>query len=435
MTSSDAPTLDQWREEVDRALRPLAAGHPDVAHAGPGAAQALARLEARTRLEALDRVLAEDAIAPSPLPAQAISAMDGFAVRSADLATGPEGAELCLPVSADLPARRGQADALAPGTAARIMTGAPLPPGADTVIEVERTDADPHGDLPAQVIITDPRTIAPGRHVRAAGEEIAAGDLLAPVGTRVGPGLIALATTLGLEQLVVRAALRVTVLVTGEELVAPADHDGAQDVGAVRESNGTMLAAALARIGAHTRVRRSGDDPTEFTTALEEAAHRSDLVITTGGVGHGAFDVVKAALGASGRRTSRFAHVRMRPGGPQGVGTVATARGSIPVVHLPGTPVGALVGFHVFIRHALDPRGARPVQAVAGHGWDAGRSSRTPRPGSLIEPGLLGRTREGALAVDPVAGRRLAPFGTADCLVILDGGAPSTGDVVTVLAL
>lgn len=448
------PSVDAWRDLVRAIVAPaLAARTP----------------ERRVPGDAVGQVLAADVLSPRDLPAHPVSAMDGFALRRADLRALAEGAAPPrLPVADDLPAAPGEAAPLPPGSAARIMTGAPLPPGADTVIEVERTDAAEHGPAPRTVAITDlagvdlgpgaggsadpsgrPRL---GRNVRAAGEEVARGDVLARAGDPVGAGLVGLATTLGIPELEVIPPVRVGVLVTGDELVDAADAPAAARTGAVRESNGAMLRAALAGIGVpgdRVSVRRTGDDPAAFLAQLDALAAEHDLLITSGGVGHGAYDVVKAALGEQGRGTSRFAHVALRPGGPQGVGRVAARRSEdpgTPVVHLPGTPVGALVGFHLFLRALLqtgaaghpvlaelrDPRPAPPAHADGGRG--SGRAGHR-RPGIHVLPGLRGRTPEGRLAVDLLAGSRLSPYGRADALVLVEGGAPEPGAMVPILPI
>lgn len=418
----DAPTVAQWRDALVSAI----VMRPEHLRATPRLARG--------------RVLAADVVAPEDLPPVPVSAMDGFALRLADLPADPAGT---LPVAADLPAAPGDVAPLPPGAAARIMTGAPLPPGADAVIEVERTDADPHGPAPAVVAVPDREGLVAGRHVRGAGEEVARGQVLARAGDRVGPGLLALATTLGIGALDVERPTRAVVVVTGDELVAPDDAAGATQVGAVRESNGTMLAAALAELGVSSDVVRCGDDPTTLAAVVDAAAARADLVLTSGGIGHGAFDVVKAALGPSGRGTSTFVHVRLRPGGPQGAGHVAVEGRDVPVIHLPGTPVGALVGFHLFVRPLLGRPGmSTPILATirADAQPDAGALARRPgREGgasrTLVRPGLLARAEDGSLAVDLVPGSRLAPYGRADCLVILDGAAAHPGQQVRVLAL
>ena len=395
----------QWREEILAAVTP------------PGRAERVPLEQAR------GRVLATAVRSPAQVPALPIAAMDGFAVRRADL-TAP--GTTVLPVAAELPARPGEVPDLPPGSAARIMTGAPVPRGADAVIEVEATDSDPFGPAPAVVALALESLPVPGRHVRGPGEEIPLDAPLALAGDRVGAGLVGLARTLGIDALEVLRPLRVAVVATGDELTAgvSADRPGADTrPGAVRESNGTMLAAALAADGAHALPpRHSGDDPADLRETLDVAAREADLVLTTGGIGHGAYDVVKLLLGERGARTSRFAHLALRPGGPQGHGTLP---GGVPVVHLPGTPVGALVGYHLFVRPLLDRDGAAPRRMLLRGEGDGPR--RGPAGTVHALPGRREIAADGREVVRLVPGRRLAPYGRADAMVLLESAGPVGG--------
>ena len=383
--------------------------------------------------QSVGRVLAEDRRSPEDVPALPVSAMDGFALRATDLPRPAADGTVELPVSADHPARPGAAEPLRPGTAARIMTGAPVPAGADLVVEVEATDADPHGPAPSRVRITlDPPgphgALAPGRHVRGPGEELRCGELLAAAGQVVRPGLVGIARALGIGALPVLGRVRVAVVVTGDELHGT-DHPAPP--GTVRESNGTMLAAALREHGAEPRVLTCGDDPAELEEVLHEAARGADLVLTTGGIGHGAFDVVKMLLGERGTGGSRFAHLALRPGGPQGRGTVD----GVPLLHLPGTPVGAFVGHHLFVRPLLpgQARAAAPRRAPLLD--PEGRIARTrSRAGLVIEPGRWEADEDGRHRARVLPGRRLTPYGAAELLVLGGAGAateePGTALVV-----
>ncbi|MGP9538740.1 molybdopterin molybdotransferase MoeA [Brachybacterium sp. AOP43-C2-M15] len=405
-----------WRELVAREIRLV----PPV-------------LEVPVRAAA-GRLLGAAVRSPEDAPALAVSAMDGFAVRREDLVAD---APTRLPVAMDVPARAGAVPALAAGTAARIMTGAPLPVGADLVVEVEATDAEPRGPVPAEVVLAPGALPTRRRHVRDRGEEVARGDLLAQAGDRVGAGLVGLACTLGLETLPVLGAPRVGIVATGDELVgSAAGRAGGDGVpGAVRESNGRMLAAALEAEGCAVEVLRSGDDPAQLEEVLDEAAADADLVLTTGGIGHGAYDVVKELLGPHGRDSSRFAHLALRPGGPQGLGVLGGGApgGRVPVVHLPGTPVGALVGLHLFVRPLLPGADAAPRRMLLED--PRGRIERSrSRDGLVVEPARTALGPDGSVRAALLDGRRLAPYGRAD-LLVLGGRAAGTEQPGTALVV
>lgn len=385
--------------------------------------------------ETAGRVLARPVTSPEDIPAVPLSAMDGFAVRRADLHA--PGATR-LPVVADIPARPGTTPELPDGVAMRIMTGAPVPGGADAVVEVEATDADPFGAVPAEVTITLDALPPKNRHIRGRGEESAHGDLLAMTGDRVGAGLIGVARALGIASLPVLARPRVGVVVTGDELATgghgtigshlpggPVAPDNALPPtsdpapGMVRESNGLMLTSALEADGAAARAWHTGDDPATLRALLTEIETECDLVLTTGGIGQGAFDVVRAALGDGGAGTSQLVHLALRPGGPQGMGRLP---GGTPVIHLPGTPVGALVGYYLFVRQLLPACPGEPRRVLLGE--DPGPfTSHRHRRAVLAQPGRLRTTADGAEVVDVLPGRRLTPYARADVLVLREPGA------------
>lgn len=275
-------------------------------------------------------ILAEDVTSDVSLPPFDNSAMDGYAVRAQDLATVP----VTLPVAEDIPAGRTDVVVLAPGTAHRIMTGAPMPPGADAVVPVERTD----GGVDSVRIDVAPQ---PHAHIRRTGEDIAAGAVALPAGTTLGPAQLGLAAAIGRAHLPVHRRPRVVVLSTGSELVEPGT---ALLPGQIYESNGVMIAAAARAAGAHARrVKFVTDDVEEFLAALKAETTDADLLLTSGGVSAGAYEVVKDALTGAG---VSFDKVAMQPGMPQGYGHA----GAVPVVTLPGNPVSAFVSFEVYVR-------------------------------------------------------------------------------------
>jgi molybdopterin molybdotransferase len=281
-------------------------------------------------------VLADDVLAGVSLPPFDNSAMDGYAVRAADVAGASPGQPVELPVGEDIPAGRVDVPELPPGTAHRIMTGAPMPPGADSVVMVERTD----GGTERVRIDEAPE---PGAHIRHVGEDVQKGSIALPKGTVLGPAQLGLAAAVGLAELTVRKPLRVLVVSTGSELVVP-PHP--LKYGQIYESNSITLAAAIRALGCEAEIAMSVDDVGMFRRVIEPRLGEFDLVVTSGGVSAGAYEVVKDALTGMG---VRFQKVSMQPGGPQGNGRW----NGIPVVTLPGNPVSVLVSFEVFLRPAL----------------------------------------------------------------------------------
>jgi molybdopterin molybdotransferase len=307
------------------------------------------------------RVLAADVTAICLLPAFDNSAVDGFAVASADVATAGPQSPAVLPVRADIPAGCGDGGPLDRGTAHRIMTGAPVPSGADAVIPVESTD----GGL-RKVSVT--ASAAPGANIRRRGEDIRPGASALEAGTVLGPAQLGLLSALGQEHVLVRPALRVLLISTGSELTAQGTVPGA---GQVRDANSIMLAAAVRACGAV--VQRShvvNDDATELLQVIVRAAPDIDVILTSGGISAGAYEVVKQALGPHG---VEFTQVAMQPGRPQGAGLFC----GIPVVALPGNPVSAFISFEVFLRPALRRHGIRPARAPA-RGKEASGRRRFP---------------------------------------------------------
>lgn len=290
-------------------------------------------------------ILAEDVVAALPLPVFDNSAMDGYAVRAADLTAARPDAPVCLPVAEDIPAGRTDLMRLTPGTAHRIMTGAPVPAGADAIVPVEQTDAS----TTVVAVFTAPQ---PGRHIRVAGEDVTAGTVVLPAGEVLTPAALGLASALGFAGLSVLPRQRVLVVSTGTELVAPGT---ALRPGQIYESNAVMLAAAVREAGAAVAgVVTCGDDIAQFRSVLDDHAGAADVVLTSGGVSAGAYEVVKDAFGpAAGPGDGEFVEfvkVAMQPGMPQGAGRL---KDGSTIITLPGNPVSALVSFEVFVRPAL----------------------------------------------------------------------------------
>lgn len=281
-------------------------------------------------------VLAENVSSPVDLPAFDNSAMDGYALRSSDLALGHG----VLPVSGDIPAGHRMPAPLPRGTAARIMTGAPVPDGADTVVQVEWTDAGTDN-------VTIHRLPFSGGNVRHAAAELGRGASLLTRGVELTPVRLGLLAAVGVHRIRVHRRPRVAVLTTGSELVEPG---AARPPGGVFDVNGPLLAALLGEDGATTTALPiHPDDPDRVRSTLLDAASEHDLVLTVGGISAGAYEVVRQALhpdagGAAGQIT--FRQVAMTPGRPQGLGRI----GATPVLALPGNPTAALVSYLVFVR-------------------------------------------------------------------------------------
>ncbi len=285
-------------------------------------------------------ILAEDVRAAAPIPGFDNSAMDGYAVRLADVETASSTAPVTLTVVGDIAAGSTAGITIQPGFCARIMTGAPIPPGCDAVVQLEWTD----GGTSSVVISQAPRL---GHHIRRAGEDLAAGDLVLQQGSFLGAAQIGLLAATGRASAMCRPRPRVVVVSTGSELVDVGETPGA---GQLPDSNSHMLAAACREAGAMAyRVGLVPDDPALLLETLEDHLIRADLLLTTGGVSVGAYDVVKEVLSRLG--TVTFDKVAMQPGMPQGFGALGVER--IPIFTLPGNPVSAMVSFEVFVRPAL----------------------------------------------------------------------------------
>jgi molybdopterin molybdotransferase len=329
------------------------------------------------------RVLAQDVVADDVLPRWDNSAMDGYAVRADDVAAAAPGTPVVLRVLADLPAGSDAEPHVAPGTAARIMTGAPVPPGADSIVPVEATD----GGTDRVRVDVAPRR---GAHIRRAGEDVVAGDVVLVAGTLLGPAQVAAAASVGRGEVAVHRVPRVAVLSTGSELVPPGR---ALRRGQIPDSNSYLLAAAVRAAGGHAvRVGAVPDDVAELRRVLDAwddaaAPGRPDVVLTSGGVSMGAFDVVKKLLAE--HAGMEFVQVAMQPGKPQGLGRLP---GGTPVVAVPGNPVSAFVSFHVFVRPMLQRlRGVPDAEpdrevAVVGDGWRTPPGREQYMPVTLTRP-------------------------------------------------
>jgi molybdopterin molybdotransferase len=315
-------------------------------------------------LEAQGLPVCEDIAAPIDLPSFDNSAMDGYAVYFDDVVTASEDHPVHLPVVGELAAGQTQLFALSPGTSVRIMTGAPTPQGCDAVVPVEWTD----GGI-ATVRITQAPTR--GEHIRLHGEDVQVGDILLGDGALLGPRQIGLLASVGRAQVRARPRPRIVILSTGSELREPGTalgHDSIYD------GNSFMLAAAARAAGAIAyRVGIVSDDPQAFSDALSDQLVRADMVVTSGGVSKGEYDVVKEVLSELG--TVAFGEVAMQPGKPQGFGFVG--EDATPIFTLPGNPVSSYVSFEVFVVPAIrrmmgrTPYRRPMVRALVSHGFSS----------------------------------------------------------------
>ncbi len=317
---------------------------------------------------ALGLVLAQDVRVAEALPPFDCSAMDGYAVRRCDCVGANPQASVRLDVVADVPAGSPLDPPLAPGQCARIMTGAAVPSDADAIVPLEDTDLGLAVEAAPPGSIGVLRAPAEAAHIRRTGEDAQAGDLAIPAGRLLGPREVAAIAAVGLANVVATARVRVLVVVTGDELRPPGV---ALTRGAIRDSNGPLLAALVADAGADlVGVERVGDDSQSLRDAL--ARHDVDLVITTGGVSVGAFDVVRLTLADAG---IRFLTVAMQPGKPQGFGRLP---GGALCFALPGNPVSVFASFEAFVRPALHRMAGRTGPAHRERTVRVARGWRTP---------------------------------------------------------
>ena len=315
-------------------------------------------------IRALGRVTAADVLSPIDLPPFRNSQMDGFAVRAADVATATDAAPVALPIAREIPAAPGDPGVLEPGTAIRIMTGAPVPEGADAIVPVEDTTADT-----STVSIARARTA--GEYVREAGSDLAAGTVLLPAATRLASRHIAALAAAGLDALAVRTRVRDAVISTGSELVRPGDDLGP---GQIPDANGPALGAAVTAAGADlVTTGRVADDTSTFAAMLDDAvAQGVELVLTSGGISMGEHEVVRELLEPLGAHVDVLA---MQPGGPQ---ALATYRG-IPVVCFPGNPVSSQLSFELFVAPLLRELAGLPAPRRATLTLDAAVQSAPGR--------------------------------------------------------
>ncbi len=402
----DMQPVDSYLREIIATIRPLRPAQLPIA-------------------EADGAVLAADASAAWPLPSFDNSAMDGYAVRAADLTGASADHPVTLPVDGEVAAGDTGQHAVAPGRCVRIMTGALLPDGADAVVPVEWTDAGTQTVRISQ----EPKL---GNAIRRAGDDASPGDLLLPAGTRLGPAQIGVLAAAGHGVVLTRRRPRVTVISTGNELAEP----GSPLVpGRIWDSNSYMLAAAARAAGCETtRHQTLGDEPELVLASVEQAAAASDLLVTSGGVSMGGeHDVVKAALTKLG--TVTFRKVAMQPGMPQGFGLIGPA--ATPIFTLPGNPVSAFVSFRLFVEPAIRLLQDLPPQRQAARRATLAESVRSPENKRSFLRGVLS---DSGAEVTPLTGQsshQIASLARATVLIVIPEQVTSlaAGEVVEVLEL
>lgn len=371
---------------------------------------------------ALGRVLAKDAIAGGALPPFANSAMDGYAVRSEDTSAAAPNAPVRLRLAGEVPAGKVYGRQVEAGEAVRILTGAPVPDGADAVIQQELTDV-------RDGIVALERPTPKGENIRAAGSDVRPGAVLAHAGTELGPAEIALLAALGVPARVRRKPV-VAILSTGDELAPQGETPGP---GQIRESNSSYLIAAVLRAGGEPRPLGIARDRVEELRAKFEQAQDADLILSSGGVSVGDYDLVKQILTEQGN--IEFWRVRMRPGKPLAFGWL----GKTPLLGLPGNPVSAAVTFELFGRPAIRRMlGAaqveRPLVEVVLAGQDIERGDRRHfvRVRLESEHGVLTAYPTGAQGSHIISSLR----GATAYLVIPEGdGSVRAGERVQALLL
>ncbi|GAA1138096.1 molybdotransferase-like divisome protein Glp [Nocardioides aquiterrae] len=377
-------------------------------------------------MEALGLPVAEDVVAPINLPSFDNSAMDGYAVRHEDVVSASAESPVHLPVVGEIGAGKAKLVAMSPGTAVKIMTGAPVPAGADTVVPYEWTDRGV-----AQVRIE--RAPSYAQHVRPAGDDVQVGDVLVSEGTVLGPRHLGLLAAVGRASVLSRPRPRVVVISTGSELREPGTQLGHDSI---YDGNSFLLAAAARKAGAIAyRVGIVPDEPRAFLDALDDQLVRADLVVTSGGVSQGDFDVVKEALAPLG--SVWFGGVAMQPGKPQGFGLLGDDR--TPIFTLPGNPVSSYISFEMFVLPAIRKLMARTPYARPTVTARLTHDLRSPDGRRQFARAEYSVDKAGP-AVTPVGGHGshlMGDLAQSDALVVVPEGVAqvAAGEQVQVLRL
>ncbi|MCU1375898.1 MAG: molybdenum cofactor synthesis domain [Actinomycetia bacterium] len=369
--------------------------------------------------EALGAVTAAEVIATEAVPPFANSAMDGYAVRAADTV----GAPVELKVVGMIAAGTAPEGSVGPGQAMRIMTGAPVPDGADAVVLVERTRTE--GD-----VVTIEITVEPGTAFRGVGEDVRPGDVVVAPGTVLTAGHLGVLASVGVDRVTVHRRPRVGVLSTGDELVT----SGPLGRGQIRDSNRPTLLALVREAGFEAvDLGVAADDEASITAAIERAVASCDAVLTSGGVSMGDLDYVKVVLDRIG--DMRWMQIAIKPAKPFAFGTV----GRVPVFGLPGNPVSSMVSFELLARPALRRMAGRTdldrltVSAVAPDGL------RRSADGKIHFARVVATQDDGGWVVRSAGGQgshHLVAMAAANALAVLaDGDGVAPGETVPTMLL
>jgi molybdopterin molybdotransferase len=362
-------------------------------------------------LESLGRVLAADVISDIDVAPFDNSAMDGYAVRVVDVAGASEDAPVRLRVVEHIAAGAFPTVPLGPGEVTRIMTGAPVPEGAEAVIMVERTSEEDGGAT--AVIMTSARD---GENIRRKAEDVHAGETVLVAGEIVGAAAIGLMAAVGCAEPLVYRRPRVAIVATGDELVAI---DAFPGPGKIRNSNSYTLAAQVIDAGGVPIVLEVARDTVEHTTAILSRAPEFDLMVSTGGVSMGDYDVVKDVLEQIGEMD--FWRVAMRPGAPQTHGTI----GGTPFFGLPGNPTSTMVGFELFVRPVVLKMQGHTALDRPQHEVILGHDIKKKADRRYYMRAVTGRSPDGTY-VASLAGAQssamLTSMHRANCLLVLPEG-------------
>jgi molybdopterin molybdotransferase len=374
--------------------------------------------------DALGLVLADGVFSPETVPPFTNSAMDGYALRADDCDAATSGSPVSLEVLADLPAGSVATDEVRPGTAIRIMTGAPLPAGADSVVPVEATTSEG-----SRVRIA--AGVKKGANVRLAGEDLRAGEKLLPKGFALSPAALGILASVGLAEIPVHPRARVAILTTGDELVAAAEKPGP---GQIRDSNIHTMCGQVVAIGAvPVPFPRIPDTREAVTAALTKARDTADVIVTNGGISVGDYDFIKAVLVELGAREV-FWKVRQKPGGPLGFWLLDGK----PVFGIPGNTVAAMVCMEEYVRPALRKlMGHARLLRPETNGIFEGAFRKTVQDGKVHLIRVRARREDGRLVVassGPQGSGILSSMLRSNALALVpaDALALKTGDEVPV---